>query len=130
MIASLLARFVQTPGRGHGTYFTRKMFALDRLKCDCYLIFYPEGGGVEPHYDPSPVDGYGHHRVNITIVKPKRGGTFKYRLSDDPFMRGIIFVPNNQRFIRFRPDLHEHWIVPVAEGYRLVLSFGWLRRIR
>lgn len=123
LVESLLEHIHWTRGRGIGGYDKYKLFESKLFKCDAYLLYYRQGSQVKPHYDKAPLDDHEHHRVNIELVRPEQGGSFKYVKRGD---KTVWF--GKHRVVRFRPDEVRHWITPIARGYRLVLSFGWLQR--
>lgn len=119
----VLSRIPWVKGRGIGGYSKYGLFESKRYKLDCYLIYYQQGSSVHPHCDPAPhpYKDHEHHRVNITLIRPEAGGRFKFVGHG----KKIVEFPKG-RIVRFRPDDVRHWVTPVAKGYRLVLSFGWL----
>lgn len=116
----VLSRIPWVLGRGIGGYKKYSLFESKKHKCDAHLIYYPPGSSVRPHADPAPY-GHEHHRVNITLVRPAAGGLFKFVAHKNK----LVESPDG-RIVRFRPDSVRHWITPVKNGYRLVLSIGWL----
>lgn len=81
---------------------------------DCYLLKFPEGSRIAPHWDPVE-QGREHHRLNIILKNAKQGGKFK---ADEGYFRW-------RRIIAFRPDVTEHRVTTVVKGTRYVLSIGW-----
>ncbi len=99
-------------GRQGGGYFKCKVFKTKWL--DCFLIKFPNGSTINPHTDPC---SYGnHYRINVTLRKPKGGGSFQ--CEGGP----ILSLP---RFVLFRPDIQEHSVTEV-EGFRFIISFGFV----
>lgn len=103
-------------GRQGGGYQKLKIFESKLLKCDCYLIRYKVGQGVKVHKDEVPY--HRHWRVNVLLKRAKSGGTF-FRWTKD-----LLKFDQQSRVVVFRPDMDSHGVTPVAEGERLVLSFG------
>ena len=85
------------------------------LKLDYYAIHYCKGTSIPKHKDPI-IDGK-MYRLNIEIWKAKKGGKFN--------CESTIFSIFD-RIILFRPDINEHYVTPVEEGNRWVLSLGKL----
>lgn len=82
---------------------------------DLYLIHYPEGSEIPWHTDP--VKGWEHHRINLVLKAPKKGGRFECN---------GIFQPG--RLHRLHPDIDRHRVTKIENGTRWVLSLGFLRR--
>ena len=104
-------------GRLNTGYKKMKLFESKTFKFDAYILFYPEGSRVPPHTDK--VKGYIHNRLNIILKKPKKGGSF-YCYHMNPGL-------SSKRIVRFISD-NVHGVLKIEKGYRLVLSFGWLRK--
>jgi hypothetical protein len=51
------------------------------------------------------------------LKKAKKGGEF--------ICPEAIF--KLRRIVLFRPDLHDHMVTRIQEGYRVMLSIGWVR---
>lgn len=115
-------------GRQNGEYSKFTIAFSKRLKFDCYIIVIPDGAEVPWHIDPTP-SGFEHHRVNITLWKPKHGGDTTIDLGGP---RGEAMPPNYVqpgRWYHFRPDLYRHCVSEAINGNLVLLSFGWLRKI-
>lgn len=103
-------------GRQGSGYFKLKLLESKLFKFDVYLLKYPVGSYIDVHIDPSP-EGYEHHRLNVILKKPKKGGTFV-----------LDHVDQTGRIHKFRPDIQEHNLHRIESGTRWVLSIGWLRK--
>lgn len=115
-------------GRQNGEYSKFTLLFSKRFKIDAYIIVIPDGVEVPWHTDPS-IDGYEHHRVNITLWKPKHGGDTTIDLGGE---LGKGMPPNYKnpgRWYHFRPDLYRHCVSEVMYGKLILFSFGWLRKI-
>lgn len=111
-------------GRQGGGYSKLMLAVSKRLRFDCYLIRLPTGSRVNWHNDPAP-EGFEHHRINITLRRPRVSGlTLIYDLEGK---RPRI---EERQVYRFRPDVQRHRVTPIKEGELLLLSIGWLRRSR
>lgn len=99
-------------GRQGTGYKIHTFFNNKKFKMDCHLLWYPHGTYIPPHKDSNP--GGKHHRLNIVLVKPFKGGNFYCN-------RSILAL--GQRVHLFRPDKYSHFVSPCV-GERLVLSFG------
>lgn len=104
------------PGRQGTGYRKLKIFSSKLLKCDMYLLWYPEGSWVPMHVDP--VDNKRHYRLNLVLKNARVGG--KFDVSNT-----IYEIPD--RLYLFRPDLDLHGVGHVSYGSRFVLSIGWVR---
>ena len=104
-------------GRQRSGYFKMLLAQSKRFKFDCYLLKYVKGSIISLHNDP--VDEGEHHRINIIVKKPKRGGHFWCEEGGN----------NDSRFIYFRPDIHDHCVSEITEGSRYVLSIGWIKNV-
>ena len=103
-----------------GSGYRKALLATSKfLKFDLYLLHYPDGSYIAWHTDPA-VEGYEHHRINITLKKPRGGGQFITR-------KGNVTIMWKSRIVKFRPDITEH-CVSMCHGERYVLSLGWLRK--
>lgn len=96
------------------------------LKFDMLLMKMGKGAYVPPHIDPIHKDlcdlGYkSHHRLNIILSKPKKGGIF---YTVDHGIRKLIY----NRINYFNPCHAEHGVTPIEEGSRFVFSIGWISR--
>ena len=104
---------------GRQDTFYKKMLLLRNqffIDLDVYLLKYPEGSYLPPHYDKCRCTKR-HYRLNIILWNAKKGGIFH--------STGYLF--NLGRIKLFRPDICEHKLSTVEEGQRTVLSIGWLR---
>lgn len=102
-------------GRQGTGYFKVKLFESRLLKCDAYLLKYPEGAYIPGHKDP--VETGKHYRCNIFLKQAKDGGQF---WAD----KKILDWPRIQIF---RPDINTHGVSKVIKGTRYVLSFGFVK---
>ena len=109
-------------GRQDSGYLKFKLFIIEWLKIDCYILKFPKGSFIKTHNDPAP-EGYEHHRFNFIFWKAKRGGTFFSR----PLHCKNMY-PNHNRIIKFRPDIEDHSVSAIEQGTRYVLSVGWLKK--
>lgn len=110
-------------GRQDSGYGKLLLAQSKSLKFDFYLLRIPVNGFVPRHIDPA-VDGFEHHRVNITLNKscPNTGMVM---------VEGPAKTWLNKRIMRFRPDLYFHSMTPVDCiwcNHMYILSFGWLRK--
>ena len=101
-------------GRQQTGYLKKCLVNSKRLKFDMYLLKYPEGSEIPKHIDSTIIPFHEHHRINIVLKKPDRGGDF---IIDNKKQKG--------RFFKFRPDLNEHSVSKITKGTRYVLSIGW-----
>jgi len=108
-------------GRQGTGYYKLKIFESKLLKMDIYLLKFPKGSKIDRHIDPVP-EGYEHHRFNAILKRPKEGG--ECIIAREPFN----FRPQRNRFIKFRPDIMQHYVSRISEGTRYVLSIGWLKK--
>ena len=91
------------------------LFYSRKLRSDLYLFHYPQGSWIPKHKDPAK---YGpHFRLNLEIVRPKKGGVFK--------CQNVVFSCFNGRLFLFRADANYHSVSKIEEGSRWVLSFGF-----
>lgn len=93
------------------------LFFSKRLGIDCYLFHYKEGSYIPKHKDPSA--GGRMYRLNIELVKAKKGGQFVCKKMIWQWRDRIYF---------FRADDSYHYVTPIEEGTRWVFSIG--KRIR
>lgn len=100
-------------GRQGSGYEKLKLWSIEKLKTDAYIIKYPEGSSITPHTDP--VDGNKHYRLNLVLKRARVGGLFRCSMP-------ILAV--GQRLFVFRPDEQEHEVSTIEEGSRWVLSLG------
>lgn len=110
-------------GRQRGDYDKFLLCQSKWLKFDFYLLRFRSGSIVKMHNDSAPV-GYEHHRLNITIKRPRDGGVF------------LVYKPGSadydlvtKRVVHFRPDIQRHAMSRVT-GRAYMLSIGWLRKAR
>ena len=107
-----------TKGR-QNTGYEKLTFINKGFRCwmllgfDCHLLRYTDGSFIPPHTDA--VESGRHHRINLVLKKPKKGGIFK---CSQAWKIG-------QRLFYFRPDIHEHEVSECV-GTRYVLSLGWV----
>ena len=97
-------------------YFKMKIFISNLFKCDCYLIKYPKGSYILEHKDPSPLEGYGHKRINIILKDCIKGGYFI--LDGQKQKKSILY--------KFRPDTQLHAVSEIEEGELLNLFTSFL----
>lgn len=97
--------------------YSKMLLATGRLPIpfDFYLLKFPFGSFINEHVD-KPEDGYRHYRINIILKKSKKGGEFNCAKT--------IFSTKRVKF--FRPDISKHSVSKVEDGFRLVISFGFL----
>jgi hypothetical protein len=81
---------------------------------DCYLFHYPTGSYIPKHKDPKKFGK--QYRLNIEIIKPKKGGVFQCNK---------IILSLFGRVFLFRADSEYHRVTKIEEGERWVLSFGF-----
>lgn len=103
-------------GRQGSGYFKLKILESKLFKFDIYLLKFPVDSYINLHTDPA-LPGYKHHRLNIVLKAPKKGGTF---VLDGLEQKGRIH--------KFRPDIQMHNLNRIEEGIRYVLSIGWLKK--
>lgn len=109
-------------GRQKSGYSKLLLAISKRFKFDCYLIRVPGGCDIPEHTDPA-VDGYEHHRINITLNRPAPG-------------TGRIYVAGPVRWIGkrimiFRPDLYRHSMTSpdfLFCNAMYILTIGWLKK--
>ncbi len=101
-------------GRQKTGYLKKCLINSKRFKFDMYLLKYPEGSEIPEHVDSAIIPFHEHHRINVVLKKPKRGGHF---CIDGYRQKG--------RFFKFRPDKEKHSVTKVLRGTRYVLSIGW-----
>jgi len=85
------------------------------IKCDTYLLKFPQGSEIAPHTDK--VESGKHYRLNIVLKKADLGGEF---ICSDPIFE-------TKRVKLFRPDVSEHQVSKVIKGNRYLLSIGWIK---
>lgn len=115
----VIFRKMMKPGRQRSGYYRFALWSIKRLCCDAHIIYYPAGGEIPPHHDPSPVRDKTHYRMNIILKKPNGGGQFTTHDPDAKlfFNRVVVFCPE-----------YIHWLTRCRGTGRLVLSFGWLSK--
>lgn len=116
MFENLLKKLNWSSGRRDGGYKIKRLFQSQKLKMDCYLLYYTTGDTITPHTDP--VKEGKHYRLNVELIKAKEGG--KFQLEGKPrfkLLRAVCFSPSDQ----------EHSVTKIEKGYRLVLSIGWIK---
>lgn len=97
-------------------YSKMLLFALSwPIKCDMYLLKFPEGSKVLAHKDE--VESGRHYRINFILKKAKEGGIFKCEKH--------IYESSRIKF--FRPDVNIHEVSEVIKGPRYLLSIGWVK---
>lgn len=111
-------------GRQIAGYRKMQLLRSHLLRFDVYLIKIPDGSGIPPHVDPV-LDGFEHHRLNITLTRPSpAAGEVRCEGPSRNFLFG--------RAMLFRPDLYTHWVKPVtfimSTSSMYLLSIGWLKR--
>src|SRR4051812_25950819 len=74
------------------------------IKFDGYFIHYPEGSSVPGHRDPVPHGK--HYRLNVELIKPRRGEGGTFNCAD------TIFSWKRLHF--FRPDINFHYVTKVV----------------
>ena len=89
------------------TLFFSKVF-------DCYVFHYKEGSYIPRHKDPG--SGRRVYRLNIELVKAKKGGTF--------VCKKLIWSKWGRVYL-FRADDSYHYVTPIEQGSRWLLSFGF-----
>lgn len=111
----LIKKLPWEQGRQGTGYNKICLFMSRRLKCDCYFLYYPQGSEIPIHTDQ--VSGGRHYRLNIMLKKARKGGNF---VCEDPLFK-------KWRVTLFRPDASPHAVTRIEDGYRLMLSIGWVR---
>jgi hypothetical protein len=106
------------------SYWKMLLAASERLKFDLYLLKFDEGSEVPWHNDYVAF-GWRHHRINIVLWKPRKGGRVVVM---GPTKRWGRDWQNRCRAMYFRPDRDMHMMKTIVEGSMLMLSFGWLRK--
>ncbi len=101
---------------GDDVYHTGyRLFTLVYTKAfDCYLFHYRTGSYIPKHKDPS--GGKAVYRLNIELVKARRGGVF---------VCNKMLWKWRERIYFFRADDSYHYVTPIEEGDRWLLSFGF-----
>ena len=115
MLEQLLQKLPWQDGRQKTGY--KKLPFFEFNCCDAYVLYYPKGSEILPHVDK--VEHGRHYRLNIILKQADLGGLF---ICDD-----YLFQIYSRLFL-FRPDIARHEVTRVHEGYRLVLSLGWLMK--
>jgi len=90
----------------------RSLFTTRHLTIN--LVSYFEGHRVRSHLDM--VERGRYYKLNVILVKAKRGGVFETEEVIFSFFNRIIF---------FRPDLYEHSVSTIEKGKRVLLSFAF-----
>ncbi len=104
-------------GRQNSGYSKMLLFALSwPIKCDLYLLKFPEGSKVLAHKDE--ISKGKHYRINFILRKAKEGGIFKCEKC----------IYESSRVKLFRPDANIHEVSEIIKGSRYLLSIGWIRR--
>jgi hypothetical protein len=100
---------------GEDTYHTGyKIFTIFFTQIiDIYLFYYKQGSYIPKHKDPPSNKKI--YRLNIELVKAKKGGQF--------ICKKMIWSKWNRIYL-FRADNSYHYVTPVEQGYRLLLSCG------
>jgi hypothetical protein len=115
-IERLIARLPWQKGRQGTGYNKICLMQSRRWLCDAYLLYYPVGSEVPLHVDE--VNFGRHFRLNIMLKRAKSGGEF---ICVNPIVRWW-------RVFYFRPDASQHMVTKIEEGYRVMLSIGWVQR--
>ena len=110
-------------GRQGGDYSKLLVAKSARLRFDLYVLRFPTGSQVKMHQDPAP-EGFEHHRVNWTLRFARRGGLTLIECGDRKMRL------EERRLYRFRPDTRKHLMPEVKEGEVLMVSFGWLKKVK
>lgn len=97
----------------HGNYY--KMLVMRLTNLEVHLIKVPQGTMIKSHVDY--VKNFEHHRVNITLWKPKHGGHFYCERQ----------LHTDRRVFYFRPDMQVHGLTMVHVGRLYLLSVGWVK---
>lgn len=84
------------------------------------LSFIEDGGFVHTHIDVvSNPNSEQHHRFNLIIQRPLKGGAPMYNGKSVNWEEGMLLC--------YRPDLNMHSCSPVyGDSPRIVLSYGWI----
>lgn len=106
------SKFVQ--GRQGGRYTKWLLFESQLFKFDLYILHFEKGAYVNSHIDEC-IEGYEHHRVNISWTPQNQ-------------MRVIGELRSwlGNRVMYLRPDRDRHYTFPARKAYYM-LSIGWLR---
>ena len=112
MFERVLKKLPWVAGRQGSGYNKLCLFQSKWLMCDCYLLYYPQGSRIGVHTDE--VESGRHYRLNIMLKKAKKSGEF---ICPDATFRFW-------RITLFRPDIQEHMVHTIREGYRVMLSIG------
>lgn len=81
------------------------------------MFHYKQGSYIPKHKDPS--SGRKIYRLNIELWKAKKGGQFNCPKMIWQF---------KDRIYLFRADTSNHYVTPIEEGSRWILSFGFKPR--
>ena len=115
MLERLLKKLPWQQGRQGTGYNKLCLLQSKHLKFDAYLLYYPQGSRIGVHTDE--VESGRHYRLNIMLKKAKKGGDFICPDVSFRFWRVALF----------RPDIQEHLVTTIQDGYRVMLSIGWVR---
>ncbi len=115
MLEKLLKRLPWKPGRQGTGYSVFTFLQSERFLCDGHILYYPEGSEIPPHRDKVLFGK--HYRLNIMFKKAKAGGEF---ICENPIFKWW-------RISLFRPDASTHSVTKIVDGYRVMLSIGWVR---
>lgn len=113
-------------GRQGGGYSKLTLVSSKLLKLDLHLIRFPPNTRAKWHTDSAP-EGYEHHRINVTLRRPRVGCGGLTLIYDRNYVRPWLAT---KRIYYFRPDLQRHTVTEVRLGSLLLLSLGWLRKKR
>lgn len=98
------------PGRQDSGY--DKLLLIEGPSFDAWLLRFPVGSQIPLHRDP--VSGARHYRLNLVLIRARRGGEFE--------CEGALL--DRPRIKLFRSDRCAHAVTRVEEGTRYVLSLG------
>jgi hypothetical protein len=107
----------QNPG-----YEKMVLWVSKRWKFSICLIRINPGTSVKMRVDPAPA-GYEHHRLNITLKRSRVGMVLYEKVAGSN-----RFFIQEDRVLKFRPDVQRHLVTQVNGGRWWMLSIGWLRR--
>lgn len=99
----------------HAIIHSRLEMAREPKDID-HAIFlkYPEGDGIRPHKDPN--HNGRHIRCGILLQEALSGGLLHV---DGEW---VDMEPGDA--VIYRPDKYEHWVTPITEGERYLLTVG------
>ncbi len=115
MLEALIRKLPWEEGRQGTGYNKIRLFESRKFRCDGYLLYYPEGSEIPTHTDP--VQAGRHYRFNFMLKKARNGGEF---VCENPIYKGW-------RCFLIRPDASPHAVTKITDGYRVMLSLGWVR---